>query len=438
MSREPDWVEHAICWQVYPLGFLGADTTTNTAPAGRTLAELEPWLDYAIRLGASVLALGPVFAAESHGYDTLDHHAIDPRLGGRAEFDRLLTQAHERGLKVLLDGVFGHVGRGHPRFRQALADGPNSDAGRWFRRDPGAADGWGTFEGHHRLVAFDHTHPPVAEHVAAVMNHWLDAGADGWRLDAAYAVPAEFWARTLPAVRAKNPQAYLFGEVIHGDYGAFVAEAGLDAVTQYELWKAIWSSLNDGNLFELAWALRRHDEWTRSFAPVTFLGNHDVTRIASILTDRRHLPHAVALLFCLPGTPSVYAGDEQAFQGVKEDRIGGDDAVRPAFPATPAELAPWGADTFGLHQDLAGLRRRHPWLHRARVETTHLANTAAVLAFTPAEGHAPELALALNLADEPTTVPVGVAGSVLAGAAESRPGAVLLAPHGWAVLGATP
>ena len=174
------------------------------------------------------------------------------------------------------------------------------------------------------------------------MTHWLDRGADGWRLDAAYAVPPSFWAQVLPQVRERHPEAYVVGEVIHGDYARVVTESGIDAVTQYELWKAVWSSLNDGNLHELAHALGRHDGFLDTFVPLTFVGNHDVTRIASRLTDPRHLPHALAVLFTVGGTPSVYAGDEQAFTGVKEDRAGGDDAVRPPFPETPAGLAPFG------------------------------------------------------------------------------------------------
>ena len=106
----------------------------------------------------------------------------------------------------------------------------------------------------------NHDNPAVAEYVGDAMRHWLGRGADGWRLDAAYATPPGFWSTVLPAVRAAHPDAYVVGEVIHGDYAGIVAETGLDAVTQYELWKAIWSSINDRNLFELAHALKRHND----------------------------------------------------------------------------------------------------------------------------------------------------------------------------------
>lgn len=155
-------------------------------------------------------------------------------------------------------------------------------------------------------------------------------------------------------VKRHHPHAYIFSEVIRGDYAAIVHESGVDAATQYELWKAIWSSLNDRNLFELAWALDRHDRALGSFVPLTFVGNHDVTRIVSRLDDECHIPHALVILLMVGGTPCIYAGDDQAFREIKEDRAGGDDAIRPAFPATAENLASSGWSIYRLHQDLIG------------------------------------------------------------------------------------
>src|SRR4051794_1006846 len=140
------------------------------------------------------------------------------------------------------------------------------------------------------------------------MSHWLARGADGWRLDAAYAVAPAFWKAVTSRVRQVHPDAWIVGEVIHGDYAAIVADGGLDSVTEYELWKSIWGSLNDRNFFELSWTLGRHDGLVDSFVPLTFVGNHDVTRLPSKLDDVRHLPHALAVLFTVSGTPSIYAG----------------------------------------------------------------------------------------------------------------------------------
>jgi cyclomaltodextrinase len=436
------WVRHAVWWQVYPLGFVGAwPGHTPDEPVTHRLGRLQAWLDYAVELGASGLALGPVFASETHGYDTVDLLRVDPRLGDDADLDALFAACHERGLRVMLDGVFNHVGRGHPAFQAVLRDGPSADTASWFRLtwpkpwEPGVEPEYATFEGHGQLVALNHDEPAVAAYVAEVMTHWLGRGADAWRLDAAYAVPAAFWATVLPQVRAAHPDAYVVGEVLHGDYAAVVGESTMDSVTQYELWKAIWSSLNDGNFFELAWALERHNEFLADFVPLTFLGNHDVTRLASKLTDERHLPIALALLLTLGGTPSIYAGDEQGFTGVKQDRASGDDAVRPPFPDTPEGLAPFGRDTFELHKLLIGVRRRHDWLHEARTTVVHLSNEQLVYESSDGEHR---LLVALNLGDDAALCPAPGAREVLAGIAGlTTPDRVRLPAHAWAVLATT-
>jgi cyclomaltodextrinase len=430
------WAEHAIFWHVYPLGFTGAEQAEPAAeePVRHRLRQLAGWLDYAVELGCSGLLLGPVFAAETHGYDTIDHFQIDPRLGDQEDFDHLIAEAGRRGLRVVLDGVFNHVGRSFPAFQAALRGDAGSPAARWFRRDPASGD-FATFEGHHRLVALDHEEPEVLDYVTQVMSHWLGRGAAGWRLDAAYAVPASFWAKALPAVRGSHPDAWFLGEMIHGDYAAYAAESGLDSITQYELWKAIWSSLNDRNFFELAWALGRHNQVLDGVTPQTFTGNHDVTRLASQLADERHLGHALAVLMTAGGVPSIYYGDEQAFRGIKEQREGGDDDIRPAFPASPDELPPGGWPAYRLHQRLIGFRRRHPWLVRARTAVPHLASqTMAVRAAADDD----EVLVLLNAGDEAFRFPVDVAGFAVAETPDpgARPADPALVPaHSWVILG---
>jgi cyclomaltodextrinase len=415
------WADDAIWWHVYPLGFVGAEAEAlpEGEPVRHRLGQLENWLGYAIELGCSGLLLGPVFASETHGYDTVDHFRIDPRLGDDEDFDKLVAAAHAKGLRVLLDGVFNHVGR---RF-QAPAE--------FFREGD-------VFEGHERLVVLNHEEPGVVQHVVDVMCHWLERGADGWRLDAAYAVPPEFWRRVLDQVRPRYPEAWFVGEVIHGDYAGYVEKSGIDSVTQYELWKAIWSSLNDGNFFELAYALKRHDALLDTFVPQTFVGNHDVTRIATRLDDERHLGHALAILFGIAGLPSIYAGDEQAFRGLKEDRAGGDDAIRPAFPAGPEELAEHGRPTYRLHQQLIGVRRRNAWLVRARTTVEHLTNQAIALHSTDGDDHVMVL---LNVGDEEQRFPVDLDGFTVAAVPEgaSDPADLAVVPaHSWYVLASGP
>ncbi|MDN3483505.1 alpha-amylase family glycosyl hydrolase [Arthrobacter sp. APC 3897] len=449
MRTTPDWVRHVLWWHVYPLGFTGAEKAalTEAVPGVRhRLPHLTAWLDYAVELGLSGIALGPVFASETHGYDTADYYRIDPRLGDDADFDTLISEARARGLRVLLDGVFNHTGRTFAPFREALEQGPEAPASNWFSFSwpdgwtPGTEPGYADFEGHHQLVALNHAEPAVAEFVADVMKHWLRRGVDGWRLDAAYAVPSAFWARVLDDVRSEFPEAYFVGEYIHGDYPAEVENGNLDSVTQYELWKAIWSSLTDANFYELAAALERHNNFLDTFVPLTFAGNHDVTRIASRLEpapgeSASRLAHALVLLFTLPGTPAVYYGDEQGYRGIKEDRAGGDDDIRPVFPAGPGELSGLGRPVYQLHRDLIGLRRRHPWLHDARTRVHELTNEQLVYEVHD-DGNS--LFVALNLAGQAASVPVpGAAREVLAGESGLDPEAntLTLPPNSWAVLG---
>lgn len=211
-------------------------------------------------------------------------------------------------------------------------------------------------------------------------------------------------------------------------------------MTQYELWKAIWSSINDRNFFELDWALARHNEMLATFAPATFIGNHDVTRIASRIVDPRHLPHAIVLLAVLGGTPTIYAGDEYALEGIKEDRAGGDDAIRPEFAAS-GPVADGDADTAGeadtagdqtiyrLHQRLIGLRRRHAWLYRATTTKLQLRNDQYLIRL---EYDSNRIDVALNLADHP--LPVPQSARVLDADAGTLQEPTRVAPHGWAVL----
>lgn len=431
---EPDWVQHAIWWQVYPLGFVGAYPAEHPPAAGEhRLRRIVDWLDHAIELGTSGIALGPIFASRTHGYDTTDHYRIDPRLGDDADFDYLVDEAHRRGLRVLLDGVFHHVGTDFPRYRAALENSPGASA--WFRQCDNQFD---TFEGHGDLIALNHASSDVAAYVIDVMAHWLHRGADGWRLDAAYAISDSFWANVIPRVRGTHSNAWLVGEIIHGDYAARVRAARFDSVTQYELWKAIWSSLNDANFHELDWALKRHNELLGSFVPMTFVGNHDVTRISSRLDDPRHLPHAVVILMTTGGTPSIYAGDEYRFHGVKEERFGGDDAVRPEFGFSATQLDPHADDVFRLHQFLIGLRRRHPWLHTATTSALRLDNRQYVYRTRRDDN---QLVVALNIAAAPLEIPLrecGFEAARVLGGAGSLPRDVVehvvVGGHEWLIL----
>lgn len=199
-ARTSQWSDDVVWWQVYPLGALDAEK--DALPEGAApvpwLRRLEPWLDYLIQVGANGLALNPIFASETHGYDTVDYWRIDPRLGSEDDFRWLSAACSARGIKLLLDGVFNHVGRSFPAFADVLEHRRQSRFVKRFRIDfnrPGS-DGFSyqDFEGHSRLVALNPDNPEVRAFLVDVMRFWLDRGADGWRLDAAPSteVPA-YW-----------------------------------------------------------------------------------------------------------------------------------------------------------------------------------------------------------------------------------------------------
>lgn len=441
----PSWAEETVWWHVYPLGFVEAERSAWTGLEIRhRLPRLVAWLDYAAEMGANGLALGPIFQSSSHGYDTVDHFRIDPRLGDDADFDALVRALRDRGMRLMLDGVFNHVGQEHPLFQRALADGPDSDAASWFRltwppdRRPGEAPYYSTFEGHRQLPALNHDNPEVVDFTVRVMTRWLDRGADAWRLDAAHAVPASFWREVLTRVRAARPDVFFQAEVLFGDFVHSVEANGFDSLTQYELWHGLWNALNDKAMFKLGWALERHDTYLERFIPSTFLGNHDVTRIATRLDDDRHLPHALAVLLFSGGIPSIYYGDEQAFRGEKTRRRDGDDSIRPAFPAEPEDLWPYGWPHYRLHQRLIALRRERPWIARAKTKPIQIADDHLVYEL---RSGGERMFVALNLGDWGKDLRVPGARNVSAGEARvTTPGSssatVRLDGHDWAVLSA--
>lgn len=353
-------LESTIWWHVYPLGSSGAPIRDRSGDdSGHRLRSLEPWLDYLLELGCNGLLLGPIFESVSHGYDTLDHYSIDARLGDEQDFDSLISACNERGIRVMLDGVFNHVAATHPAVEKGLTAGT-------------------AWEGHDSLVELSHEDPRVQDTVVEIMEFWLAKGISGWRLDVAYSVPAEFWRTVLGRVRENYPDAIFLGEVIHGDY-AEIAQAGtLDSVTQYELWKAIWSSLKDANFFELVHALGRHNEFTETMVPNTFVGNHDVDRIASTVGQDKAVL-AAAVLFTVPGMPSIYYGDEQGFTGVRGEGFNADDPVRQPLPDSPDELVQVGQWLHDVYTALVSVRRRNAWLATTEVEV--LDNTNDTLSY---------------------------------------------------------
>lgn len=325
------------------------NTPVSTAPFHEIITRLDEIRD----MGFNALYLGPVFESTSHGYDTACYSRLDRRLGSNNDLRELVEAAHARDIRVLLDGVFNHVGRDFWAFRDVQQNRENSAYVNWFRDlnfngDNRFGDGfqYHGWEGADELVSLNLDEPAVVQHLLKVATNAVrEFNVDGFRLDVAYLLPLSFLRALRDRVSAIKSDAVLVGEVIHGDYQSFVAEGPLDSITNYQMYKALWSAHNDANYFELAHAVERQSDESASANQdagrhgssqqlslpsasdlYTFVDNHDVDRIASILTDPGHLFPVHTLLFTLPGVPSIYYGSEWGQPGRKAE---GDRALRP-------------------------------------------------------------------------------------------------------------
>lgn len=336
-----DWAKDAVFYHIYPLGCCGAPERNNFAePVVHRLGQLTGWLDHARSLGANTVYLGPVYQSSSHGYDTADYYQVDRRLGDHEDLARLADAAHQKGIRLVLDGVFNHVGRDFWAFRDVLEKGQGSHYKEWFynlrfgegnaKGDPFHYEGW---NGHDSLVKLNLSHPDVRTHLFDAVGMWMDRyGIDGLRLDAADCIEFEFLRSLHTFTKERRPDFWLMGEVVHGDYREWVNPDTLDSVTNYESYKGLYSSLNDANYFEIAHTLQRQFGEAglyRDLSLYNFVDNHDVDRVASKLNSSSLLYPLYMLLFTMPGMPSVYYGSEWGMEGVKEDWS--DSPLRPAL-----------------------------------------------------------------------------------------------------------
>ena len=339
--NSPLWVKEAIFYHIYPLGLLGAplENHDHFEPVDR-LQNLIPWLDHLEWLGVNAIYLGPIFESSKHGYDTIDYFQIDRRLGSNENMKNLSNEIHKRGMRLVLDGVFNHTGRGFWAFQDLLNNGRNSNYIDWFegvnfnKRSPmGDPFDYETWQGYYDLVKLNLGHPAVKEHLFSAVNYWMEEWQiDGLRLDAADCVSLEFWKELRDFCTSRNPDFWLMGEIIHGDYRNWANEEHLHATTNYECYKGFYSSLNDKNLFEIAYALNRQfgqEGIYRDLNLYNFVDNHDVNRIASQLNQPSQLPLLYALLFAAPGIPSIYYGSEWGITGKREKNS--DQQLRPAL-----------------------------------------------------------------------------------------------------------
>ena len=334
------WFDEAVLYQIYPLGLCGAPEYNDGVTVPR-IRSLLPWAEHIRKLGADTVLLNPVFDSDKHGYDTRDYNRLDPRLGANEDLAQVCRAFHDAGLRVMLDGVFNHVGRGFWAFRDVQEKKWDSPYKDWFHIDFGGNtdrnDGfwYECWEGHSELVKLNLHNPAVVEHQFQAIRGWVEQfGIDGLRLDVAYCLPIDYLRQLRAFTDTLKPDFVLLGEALGGDYNQWMGPDKCHSVTNYDCFKGLWSSFNDRNLFEIGHSLARQygpEPWTlyKGAHLLSFADNHDVTRLASKLTEPRHIPLAYAILMGMPGTPALYYGSEWGIKG--EKGACSDDELRPAL-----------------------------------------------------------------------------------------------------------
>lgn len=334
------WADESVFYQIYPLGFCGAPFENDGILQHRILKVMD-WIPHIKKLGANAIYFSPVFDSDTHGYNTRDYSKIDTRLGTNEDFADVCHALHREDIKVVLDGVFNHVGRGFWAFKDVLEKRENSSYVDWFARiafdgnsdynDGLWYEGW---EGNYDLVKLNLKNEDVIQHIFSAVKGWIEEfDIDGLRLDVAYCLDHDFIKRLRSFCCEIKPDFFLLGETLHGDYNQLMNDQMLHSVTNYECYKGLYSSFNSMNMFEINHSLMRQfgpEDWTlyKGKHLLSFVDNHDVTRVASILDNPAHLPLIYAIAFGMPGIPCIYYGSEWGARGRKED---GDPSLRQAY-----------------------------------------------------------------------------------------------------------
>ena len=257
------WFDNSVIYQIYPLGLCGAPRDNDGVNAHRILKLLD-WVEHIRKTGADTLLLNPVFESDRHGYDTRDYRTVDCRLGTNEDLKTVCDAFHQAGIRVMLDGVFNHVGRGFWAFRDVQEKKWESPYKDWFRlsfdgnshyNDGFWYEGW---EGHYELVKLNLSNPEVVRHQQEAIRSWVERfGIDGLRLDVAYCLSGDYLRQLRAFTDTLKPDFALVGECLHGDYNRWMNDSACHAVTNYECYKGLWSSFNSMNLFEIGHSLQR-------------------------------------------------------------------------------------------------------------------------------------------------------------------------------------
>lgn len=334
------WYDTAVFYQIYPLGFCGAPQYNDGVCVSRILKVID-WIPHMKSLGIDAIYFSPIFESDEHGYDTRDYSIIDCRLGTNCDFKKVVEECHKNGIKVIIDGVFNHVGRGFFGFKDVLEKREKSEYKDWFYinfsgnnnyNDGLWYEGW---EGYYNLVKLNLKNPAVSGYLYERVKQWVDEfDIDGLRLDVAYCLDDDFLRGLRQLANGIKNEFLLLGEMLHGDYNCKMNDGMLHTVTNYECYKGLYSSFNSMNMYEISYSINRqsgNENWClyREKHLYNFVDNHDVNRIASTLTNSKHLPLIYGLLMSMPGIPSIYYGSEWGVEGIKQN--GSDAGIRQSY-----------------------------------------------------------------------------------------------------------
>jgi neopullulanase len=395
----PGWVQDAIFYQIFPDRFSNGDQQNDPPNVqqwgaeptvrgfqGGDLKGIQNQLDYLADLGVNAIYLNPIFASTAnHRYHTSDYFKIDPSLGSMEDFHALLEAAHSKQIRVVLDGVFNHSGRGFFAFSDILDNGPESRYKDWYHIHSYPVDAFSngpsmTYEawwGIKDLPKFNTDNPEVRNYIMKVASYWIEQGIDGWRLD----VPGEiddddFWAEFRETVKNINPEAYLAGEIWEAD-PRWVGQHHFDGLMHYPLRDAMLDLLKGSlplsefaNKIESFLSLYPREN---VYAMYLSIGSHDTKRLFTCLDDDiRKVKLAFLLQFAYPGAPSIYYGDEIGVQGEK------DPYNRRAFPWDQGQ---WNHELRDYARSLVLFRKQSHALRRGDFQQVVLNSENSLYAF---------------------------------------------------------
>ncbi len=374
----PSWAQEAVVYQVFvdrfaPLPDRWLEPQELSVFAGGTLQGVREHLDYIAGLGVSALWLTPIFVTDSyHGYDTIDYLDIDPRFGSKADLARLVAEAHQRDLRVILDFVTNHTSHRFPPFQSALHD-PASPYRSWYSFGPEFQHGYRTFFTSRSMPQLDLDDEGARSYVLAAASYWLrEFGVDGYRLDYAAGPSHDFWAAFGAACRRANPDCWLFGEVTMGSDWLRTYAGRMDGCLDFNFTKLVRRFCAESAPLpasQFATAVERTQRYfPAEFTRPAFLDNHDMNRFLWVAgDDKARLRLAAGLLFAFGGTPILYYGTEV---GLSQPRGKGPHREESRHPML------WGSrQDAGLRahfQRLIAFRRQHSSLVYGEIATLHL------------------------------------------------------------------